>query len=887
MLPEHFSAKDEPNARNRDAYLFLALLLGLVAALPLLIGAGILNTRAGGDSLFLVQRVHQLSNNLRAGIFPVRWMPDGAHGLGYPFFNFYAALPYYLASIFDLAGLGILWGIKLTQTLGFVLASGMMYALARQLGAGRAAALLGSAVYTFSPFHLVNVYVRGDALSEFFAYALYPLILFAVVELCLRRSAGRVALLAASYALLVLSHNISVMIFGPLLGLWLLAQTMARPRPERWRALSLGVLALGLGLVLSLWYWAPALREQPLVQLQDQTTGYFHFAGHFRAAADLVQRRLVHDYTIEGHRNPFSMGLAQAALAGFGLLALLFPISRKGPPFWRGAIVFAFVAYTWLMMPSSKWIWEHMPFLPYAQFPWRMLSVQALAVALLAIHIPDVLPKRTSVIVAGALCALVGLAGMLGLRTDRLLLREADITPQRLMLYETYSGNIGTTVRYEYLPREMVPRLFVSGVQLNGGDKPAPLVLEGELRRADWIEGQPTGETWLIEATSPTLLAFHTAYYAGWRSWVDDRPQPIEPLPGLGLIGVRIPEGVHKVHLSFGPTSVRRYTTWTSAIGFLVWIVLLSWPALRARSYMRFLVFIGVLALVGLWFALPKPGRDTSLSDGPLVMDFVRAPYLHAEPEGVFFGQARLEGYALGALQAQPNDTLHVSMFWRPALADAQIKLDLTGITAHLFEHSPIWAEVVAPMSERVDLEMALPPDIPPGLYVLRPTVLRGGQLLPIHTARGYPMGALALRPIQVTQTRRATGQEAVLGSYGPERVPPVISLIDVSAKEARLGLLEVVLTWRCNRQPPLNYILSLRLKREDGSAVVVRDLPPLLGGYPTSLWRAGELISDRVALSLPERSLPTGEYVLEVVLYDRLTLKAAGTTMVKGLRVE
>ncbi len=887
MSPEHFSAGDEPDAGNRDVYLFLALLLSLVAALPLIIGAGILNTRAGGDSLFLVQRVHQLSSNLRAGIFPVRWMPGGAHGLGYPFFNFYAALPYYLASMFDLLGFGILWGIKLTQTLGFLLAGGTMYVLARELGASRIAALLGSAVYTFAPFHLVNVYVRGDALSEFFAYALYPLILYAVTELCMRRSVGRVALLAASYALLVLSHNISAMIFSPLLGLWLLAQVMARPRSERWSALSLGVLALALGLVLSMWYWAPALREQPLVQLQDQTTGYFHFAGHFRAAADLVQRRWVHDYAIEGHHNPFGMGLAQAVLAGFGLLALLSPMSRKGSPFWRGAIVLAFAAYTWLIMPSSKWVWEHVPLLPYAQFPWRMLSVQALVVALLALHIPDALPKRKRDVVVGALCVLVGLAGMLGLRTDRLSLSEADITPQRLMLYETYSGNIGTTVRYEYLPREMVPRPFVSGVQLNGGAKPAPLALEGELHRADRIGQQPTDETWLIETVSPALLAFHTAYYPGWRAWLDDRPQPVEPLPGLGLIGVRIPEGAHKVRLSLGPTNTRRYATWASAIGFLIWIVLLLYPALRARSYTRGLMVIGVLALVGLWFVLPKPGWNASAGNGPLVMDFVRAPYLHEEPQGVFFGGARLERYELDALQVQPGGTLHLTMFWQPAIEGAQIRLELTGATAHLFEHSPVWAEVATPMTERVDLEIALPPDIPPGLYVLRPTVLRGGQPLPIRTARGYPMGALALQPIQVIQTRRATGQEEALGSYGPERVPPVISLIDAGAKVARHGLLEVALTWRCDRQPPLNYMLSLRLKRGDGSSIVVRDLPPLLGGYPTSLWRAGELVSDRVLLPLPEGSLPAEDCALEIVLYDRLTLKAAGTAVVKGLRIE
>ena len=84
---------DVPRDRTIVATL---ILIALLAALPLW-GPGMVNTRGGGDSPFLLQRTHQLLANLRAGVFPVRWMPDAAYGLGYPFFSYYAALPYYLA----------------------------------------------------------------------------------------------------------------------------------------------------------------------------------------------------------------------------------------------------------------------------------------------------------------------------------------------------------------------------------------------------------------------------------------------------------------------------------------------------------------------------------------------------------------------------------------------------------------------------------------------------------------------------------------------------------------------------------------------------------------------------------------------------------------------
>ena len=153
------------------APLLLAFALSMLAALPLLIGPGIINTRAGGDSPFLIQRVQAVMVNLEAGTLPARWMPDAAHGLGYPALNFYAALPYYVAALLARAGLGILWGIKITQALGFVLAGVMTYRLARAMGAGPWGALR-LAFYTFAPFHMVNVYVRESPL-EFYAMALY------------------------------------------------------------------------------------------------------------------------------------------------------------------------------------------------------------------------------------------------------------------------------------------------------------------------------------------------------------------------------------------------------------------------------------------------------------------------------------------------------------------------------------------------------------------------------------------------------------------------------------------------------------------------------------------------------------------------------------------
>ena len=52
--------------------LVLVTLLAAAAAVPLLSQPGLLNTRGGGDSPFLLQRLQQLETALREGHFPVR-----------------------------------------------------------------------------------------------------------------------------------------------------------------------------------------------------------------------------------------------------------------------------------------------------------------------------------------------------------------------------------------------------------------------------------------------------------------------------------------------------------------------------------------------------------------------------------------------------------------------------------------------------------------------------------------------------------------------------------------------------------------------------------------------------------------------------------------------
>ncbi len=377
--------------------LFLALLVAILAVWPVISQPGLLNTRGGGDSPFLLQRLQQLETALRDGHFPVRWMPDANYGYGYPFFNFYAPLSIYIAAVFRFLGFSFVRSLELAQLSGFMLAAWGMFLLAQRWLKSEWAAFLASVAYTVAPFHLVNIYVRGDSLAEFWAMAWYPWVLMAADSLLHyvgpKFPYGRVAAFALAYAALILSHNISALIFTPFLLffllLWGLAQArssfeaeQARPKRSRRQIWLSILLALLLGLALAAWFFTPALVEKDLAQLGPVTEGFFHYSNHFRGL-ELVQSSPLFDYSVSGGR-AFRLGLVQAIMTLLGMLALIYAAFRKqlvSPVIALFILLSLFVA-TFMITPLSRFLWEYLPLLSFTQFPWRFLSVQAFAAAL-------------------------------------------------------------------------------------------------------------------------------------------------------------------------------------------------------------------------------------------------------------------------------------------------------------------------------------------------------------------------------------------------------------------------------------------------------------------------------------------------------------------------
>lgn len=861
------------------------LLLALLAAVPLWTGPGIVNTRGGGDSPFLFFRLHQLMVNLREGVFPARWMPDAAYGLGYPFFNYYASLPYYLAALFNFIGFDLLVSIKIVQTLGFVFAAFAMYGWARRRFTTRSASWLVAVAYLYAPFHLVNIYVRGDSLGEFCAFIFYPLILWSIDRIL--DAPRNFPLLALSYGGLILTHNVSALIFSPFVALYVIVSlTRSIPYNQKSAILSLA-FGLLLAFALSAFFWLPALGEANLAQLDVQTTGYFNYAQHFRSA-NLVQNSIGFDYAIAAtpeSTTPFAMGLLQALATGAGVIAMLVTWRRATQRVFRIFVLLGLIVSTVMITPLSKILWDNLPLLPLTQFPWRFLSIQSLFAAWAIGCIGQIRTAKStdaSRTERGQdqlrmLCGGIGLAlvasMLFTLHPDYLPIRADEITPDRLQLYEAFTSNIGTTIRAEYLPRTMIPRPYTGPALIDRTAPPHPIVSAGEAAGAQ-TERHATWQRWQIDVASESaVLDFPLTEWPGWRAFVDGREVETRSAPDLGYLQIDAPHGEHRVELRLSNTPIRTVAEIISALT-LALLLIMTGRQISANQRLSgyviaspaaasvYLVLVGVLGLAAL-VILHQTAYAVPANPNDLTMDFVDRPWLHHNPSAVNFGAAQLRFYQL----QQHSADITFSGEWE-VTADANVTgtVALVAPSTHLFDGpAPLVEQIISITggANRVDLTPPFQPAT--GMYYVR---------VQIGDRVEY------LSPVWIIDTAQPSSSHV----FG--KLTPAIGLEAVQTQLRDPNRLDVLLQWASTGVMDANDGISLRLRDSSGRQWIVTDTQPGYGFQPASAWQVGTW-SDGYVLNLPADLPRDRSYSLDVILYHVASQQEVGRATIDNLKVD
>jgi hypothetical protein len=864
------SARGRSVASRFDPYILTPILLGLLLFQPLL-ERGL---PQAPDALLHFYRAALWRWAWDGGALWPRWQTLAFQGYGYPVLSFQAPLLYFLTAALSYITPGLLVAFK-----GMVLASCLLYGVGMYLWArdvlGRRGAVLASAAYVFATFRFRELYFVGGY-SQFLAFGLFPLVLYFYHRLAMRPTRGCFVGAVLSLAALVMSHNISAMLFAPVFGAYALGMAVAYRRTGAWRRLA---VAAALALAVSAIFWLPAMGEMADIRTQVLTQGHWDVRVHFLRAWEYVARSPLLDDRAANPTLPFNFGWLHLALAGLGVLTLLRPPAR---PHWRFHIVFSLAVVllsAFMMLPPSYPVWRVVPFIKYAEYPWRLFGIAFLGSSLLAGSSLAWLERRPRLQLAAGTAAVVGLiVATAGYQFPRPFLQVGE-TPRDYLAYEEAFRAVGTTAGNEFLP---------PSVQ----ELPAEPAIGPDLVRRALVEPVSGARALVLSETANLLRLRVTApqasdvtisqfYFPGWRGWVDGRPVALRPAPGSGLITVAMPAGEHELLLRFGDTPLRRAGAILSILG-LAGMVLVTWrlrrrdrawtagEAAESPDQAGVPPWIGggvmaaaVLALLILKVAWVGPHTGWFRQSSPPGQ---AVPAKHSL-QGDLGGKVALLGYDLDPASAVQGGEISLRLYWQglePLDVDYSSFVELvTGPDERSFARSDneipgyIPPTTWTPEHYVVDSHyVPVPGDAPPVAYTVRV-----GLYDPKTMDR---LGAVQL-PQKVHILPRRPLREAQVKAEPAARFGDAIQLVGHRVEE-RDGALDLTLYWQASAAPARDYQVFVHLLDGSGRMVGQNDGPPVDGYYPASTWLPGQIISDTHRVPLPEGGRPAA---VAIGLYD------------------
>ena len=876
----------------------LVLIAGLALAVPLWLAP---HLPYGHDSLPHIFNLFALDRQIEAGtVFPLRF-PEWGFGYGYAVLSYYPPLGYYLLELWHLLGANYVVAYKLGFTL-IILGAGLT---SYGLGAAvfnRAAGVVISLAYMYNPYFLTAVYTRA-ALAECLGLAVAPLAFLAIYRAGTAPGWRSYLLISLALALLVLTHPLSTLLFAAFIvayALLLLIQAGPGVRGRVVVVLMAGGLTAGL---MTSFYWLPARLEAGGLRLIDPQAALTFYTSGLKPLGQLLRwgwtTALPHNDTLA------TFSIAVPLMAGMSFIYFLVTRRRRSAAMKAQFLFFAacMLSAVWFMSTSASQLWQHFPAIRYMQFPFRWFGPLALFTALTIGGSFGVdfsgWPSKLYRIGLGALLIFVIVTSVKNVPVAPSTLPAdpgtamvaSDINDSELRAYEYTQAELENWAWVnEYVPStsSLSDYLrFQHTVNLNIPMRSTLPAVQASLAPtsidANRLEAQ-------VASPVPWVLSLHAFWMPGWAATIDGKPAPTAPTDAIGVVGVDVPAGEHRVRLAFGPTPLRVAATIVSLLALAAWLVIAWWRYRRLAAVVS-VVLLMMVGLVG--------GRAVSAPAVPAL-----------QPLEVNFGdKIGLQGFALD----RTGDTLTVHVVWlarEPMPESYKVLIDVIddqGKPLVQMDSRPqgyasntnrwIPGQVV---SDR--FEAPLPPDASPGRYRVRVGLFNeaDGQRLPVLDAAGKQVDDRVLLGYQELGPdlagRRGTPEKAGRAStsaYLARQEPSELvyssptnreyqggfrvlelNLYDARVQDGQRKLVGEVAWESGSYDRPLS--LSLRLTSTELSASAQTDQWVLNAqGQTAPFWRATEKGDTLLDLVAPD--LPPGEYELSLIPYFADTLEPLG----------
>lgn len=519
-----------------------------------------------------IMRLFEMSKCLRDLQLPCRWVPDMGAQYGHPLFNFHPVLPYYLGIFFKVLGFSYIWSAKLLFLLSLLLGNISMYFLASSLFTPLAG-LVAAALYTYAPYHAVDVYVRG-ALTEAWGLAFFPLIFFAFYRFVQKPTKVFFLLAVLSLVGLFLSHNIMALLFTPITLIWVIfwiKQTHrvgGQTRHQHLLRPLLFIFLLSLG--LSSFFLLPAFFEKSLLNFVS-ATGYFRFQDHFVSLYQLlIRRHWGYGPSVDNFHDDFSFqaGMPHWFLAVIGFLLICFLRRQKLSHRPLNYLLLAGFFLTALMtLPVSLPLWRIFPIFVFIQFPWRFLGLNAFFSSLLVgtlLYLPGKYQKP-------ALLLTLVFTVILNFSFFRPQIFRSEATEDTMLGGEHwYKQSFNPLLDYypktvKELPTDYAPQV--------------PTTDHSDTKITNF---QRTSNRWQFDADIQPPLSAQIEVpifeFPIWKVTLDNQPIDHQVQDPRGTILVTVPPGQHHLEGKLTNTPIRNLSNVVSALSVLIFFGILLRP---------------------------------------------------------------------------------------------------------------------------------------------------------------------------------------------------------------------------------------------------------------------------------------------------------------------
>jgi hypothetical protein len=456
-----------------------------------------------------------------------------------------------------------------------------------------------------------------------------------------------VVLAALAYAGMVMAHNGIALLFSLVLGAWLVfvvvrqvrtspLRTQARPNQQPREPMDVGVpayappferkgergrlgaliraglpgaAAIALGLGLTGIFMVPLILEYRYVNVAQWTANYYNYQDHFVELYQLFSPTWGFGISNQGPNDglSFQLGAVPVVLSLFSAFALRRNRAARAHLFFFGALTLAVIV---LMFSFSLPAWQAFGLASVAQFPWRLLTLTMVSLAVLCGGAVAGGERRVAeeTTTGEQPPALAGNQRLATILVSALILLGSYPYLTAQTVVEPREGPVGLAgfMRFQQSANEMTGTTFRTDEQPRWSDY-ADLVLAGRRQRSridfsdhpEWLfiriprdELRTTGERVDYNAPNGSVpIIFNVQYYPGWKAYLTRARSteivselPIEIDPPYGRIKVVVPQGEHGLWLRFEDTPPRIIGTIISALALLATIGLAAWSRRRSRK---------------------------------------------------------------------------------------------------------------------------------------------------------------------------------------------------------------------------------------------------------------------------------------------------------------